>query len=68
MEEKKELTLKELLELVSLKDAGEKKIKTYSGGTIYYSDIDSTLTQLANTIPLTFKNHGDRIEIHTIAE
>ncbi len=43
-------------------------VKTYSGGTIYYSDIDSTLTQLANTIPLTFKNHGDRIEIHTIAE
>lgn len=39
---------------------------TYSGGTIYYKDIDSTLTQLANTIPITFINHGDKIEIHVL--
>lgn len=42
--------------------------ETYSGGTIYYKDIDSTLTQLANTLPITFVNHGDMIEIHVVKD
>lgn len=37
--------------------------KTYSGETVYYGDIDSTLTRLTHTLPIKFTDEGDRIVI-----
>lgn len=35
--------------------------KTYSGVTVFYDDIDSTLTYLSHTLPIKFSNKKDRI-------
>ncbi len=37
--------------------------KTFSGVTVYYSDIDSTLLQLCNTLPISYKTSGKTITL-----
>lgn len=37
--------------------------KTYSGVTVYYSSVDSTLEQLCNTLPIDFQSTGDTFTI-----
>lgn len=37
--------------------------KTYSGVTVYYNDIDSTLDRLAHTLPITYRNNDNTITI-----
>lgn len=37
--------------------------KTYSGATVYYEDVDSTLSQLSNTLPISYAHNGNLIII-----
>lgn len=37
--------------------------KTYSGVTVYYENIDSTLSQISNTLPITYYNDNGMIVI-----
>ena len=39
--------------------------KTYSGVTVYCEGLDSTLSRLANTIPIRFVNKDDRTVIYS---
>lgn len=39
--------------------------KTYSGLTVYYGNIDSTLTRLTHTLPIRFSDEGDKIVIRS---
>lgn len=39
------------------------KTKTYSGVTIYFEDIDSTLHQLSNSLPVSFTHTGNKITV-----
>lgn len=39
--------------------------KTYSGATVYYENIDSTLSQLTNTLPISFTHNGNTILIES---
>lgn len=38
-------------------------LKTYSGATVYYESIDSTLSQLSHTLPIDFTNEGGVIVV-----
>lgn len=47
---------------VDIEIAGNAELdKTYSGVTVFYDDIDSTLTHLSHTLPIKFINKRDHI-------
>ncbi len=48
---------------VKVKLNGIDHSKTYSGVTIYYDNVDSTLSRLSNTLPIVFHHKGDTIVI-----
>lgn len=44
-------------------DSGVDPVKTYSGATVYYEKLDSTLKHLCNTIPVEFSAHEGHVVI-----
>ena len=44
-------------------DSGVDPVKTYSGATVYYEKLDSTLKHLCNTIPVEFSAHDGHVVI-----
>lgn len=63
-------TLKEIAEILEqlyrvdiVLDKNVDASKSYSGATVFYGNIDSTLTQLCNTLPIEYISSGSQIII-----